>query len=176
MYTKIAPNYSKLYFSLLETSENAPFLFWLLPAHGVMNQSGTQLWLILRPPFSTKGPFVRFNPADLTIRGNKAKTDYRNIMLEISQCKSMTQVSLCLLAWAMSLVKNCKQGKTVLVIIPGWFIRLHLHGWLVLTLCFRSGWPLSTTLQESLSTIALWHGENQVNKLLKAIGVLWKSL
>ena len=42
-------------------------------------------------------------------------------MLEISQCKSMTQVSLCLLPWAMSLVKkfakmeNCVGNHTWLV-------------------------------------------------------------
>ena len=36
------------------------------------------------PLLSTKGPFVQFDPVDSTIRGNKAKTDYRNIILEIN--------------------------------------------------------------------------------------------
>ena len=30
-----------------------------------------------------KVPFERFDPADLTIHGNQAKTEYRNIILEI---------------------------------------------------------------------------------------------
>ena len=34
------------------------------------------------PPLSAKGPCVRFDQADLTIRGYKAKTDYRNIILQ----------------------------------------------------------------------------------------------
>ena len=41
--------------------------------------------LILDPPISAKGPFIWFDPADSTIRGYKAKTDYINIILEI--CK-----------------------------------------------------------------------------------------
>ena len=83
MCTEIAPNHSKLYFSFLETLENTPFLFDCC--------QHTEPWTKMEPlydwssdpPLSAKGPFVRFDPADLTIRGYKAKTDYRNIILEI---------------------------------------------------------------------------------------------
>ena len=38
---------------------------------------------MIDPQTPLKGPFVRFNPADSTIRGHKAKNDYRNIILEM---------------------------------------------------------------------------------------------
>ena len=87
MCTKIAPNHSKLYFSLLGTSENAQFLF-----HCCQH---TEPWTRVKPHYdwssdpslSAKGPFVRFDPVDYTIRDYKAKTDCRNKILEIKREK-----------------------------------------------------------------------------------------
>ena len=44
-----------------------------------MDQSETPLRLMLRPPLSTKVPFVIFNFVDWTLHGHKAQTKYSHM-------------------------------------------------------------------------------------------------
>ena len=81
--TKIVENHSKFYLSLMKTSGKHSVHFWLVSLHGAINHSGTPLILKLRSPLSTKGSFVLSRLAHWTLRGDKAQTDYINIILEI---------------------------------------------------------------------------------------------
>ena len=74
-----------------ENQKNTLFLFYC--CYKSIAQNSSQDWCS-DPHLSTRMPFVQFNPADSMIRGIKAKTDYRNIILQMYNFSPVFKVNI----------------------------------------------------------------------------------